>query len=145
MATSGFLSSFQNTLNSPVDLLSLAVTDVSGAYYLSSGSSHNAQNYTAGYFNIGNILVQFTNSDPTASPGIMDDFNGGSTYTITFPMKFNGYPWALIAGSSSGSSTDGGTVNVHNGKITSNSFEVYIGNGGGVALNYIAIGPGPPS
>ena len=142
MATSGFLSSFQNTLNSPVDLLSLAVTDVSGSYYI---SIENSYYYSAGYFNIGNILVQFTNSDPSANPGRFNILDGGTIYTIKFPMKFNGNPWALIACPSSGSSDNGGTINVYNNKISSELFQVYIGNGGGVGLNYIAIGPGPPT
>ena len=137
MATSGFLSSFQNTLNSPVDLLSLAVTNVTGTC--------DGTTYSAGYFNIGNILVQFTNSDPSANPGRINILDGGTIYTIKFPMDFSGNPWALIACPSSGNSTDGGTINVYNNQITSNSFEVYVGNGGGVGLNYIAIGFGPPS
>jgi hypothetical protein len=143
MATSGFLSSFQNTLNSPVDLLSLAVTDASNGSY--STSSGNPYNYSGGYFNIGNILVQFTNSDPNSTPGKINNLNGGSIYTITFPMSFSDNPWALVASPSNSSNENAGTITVYNDKINKNEFEVYVGNGGGVGLNYIAIGPGPPS
>lgn len=143
MATSGFLSSFQNTLNSPVDLLSLAVTNVTGTYQISNSSI--ATIYSGGYFNIGNILVQFTNSDPSANPGKIDNLSDQTIYTINFPMNFSGNPWGIVACPSNGASTNSGTVTVFNNQINSNYFEVYVGNGGGVGLNYIAIGPGPPT
>jgi|688.fasta_scaffold971252_1 hypothetical protein len=130
MSYSGFLSNFSGATSN---------TDILSTRTYSSNGTGGGSNYGASYFTIGNVLVQFTDVSKEA---YMSIFGGTGAHTITFPVKFSGTPWCIVASPSS-NNQESGQFTVITDTFTESSFNVYVVNDG-TALTYIAIGLGPP-
>ena len=132
MSYSGFLSNFTGTIIPAIDILSTVT------YHFGTTGSGGGGNYSACYFTIGNILVQFTDfTDP------IDNLDKSSQNTINFPVSFTNKPWCVVATpTNTGNNTNLMTVLTND--ITPTSFKVYIGSGENIGVTYIAIGSGPP-
>jgi hypothetical protein len=131
---SGFLSTFTGHITPAIDILSTVSTVIGGTI---DGTSQ----YTARYFTMGNILVQFTDFI-----GPTDKFTTGQ-HTINFPKSFNGKPWCVVATPAVNGQNNAGTLTIRTdpSDISSSNFIVYFDSySGQIGLTYIAIGPGPP-
>jgi hypothetical protein len=135
MHYSGFLSNFSGTTGS-----SGGNTDILSTVTQSDDGTIDGVTYSACYFTIGQILVQFTDLTGTH----IGNVSGQAGKTITFPKSFSGDPWCIVVSPSSGAQNSS-QLTLRTDSFTTSQFNVYF-NGGtpGTGLTYIAIGPGPP-
>ena len=132
---SGFLSNFSGTTGSSGEY-----TDILSTVTSSNAGTVDGTPYSARYFTMGTILVQFT--DLT---GIhIGNVSGSDGKSISFPVAFHSTPWCIVVSPSSGAQHSS-QITLRTDTIDKFKFNVYFnGDLTGTGLTYIAIGPGPP-
>lgn len=121
---SNFLSDFGGNLSS-IDIL----TSVSSSSKL---TTNLLGTYYGRYFEIGNLLIQFTDF----STGFPEISENGFIYYVNFPKAYSSKPYSIMA--TSCNTGESAFLTVTNYSTT--SFDVHIGNYP-TAVSFIAIGP----
>lgn len=126
MATfSGFLSSFGTSI--PTDIIS----SVSAPVLLSWNGVTGNGNYWGRYFYLGNLLVQFSDTNTNGSP--TQGTSGQAT--LSFPIPFSSEPYVVNISPYISNNTPSSVYS-----STATSFTYNVSNNTGI-ISFIAIGP----
>lgn len=124
---SGFLTNFENSI-SLIDMLSTVSVQTSVGQKQQGG---NTAMTNARYFNLGNLLIQFSDGVSTNNRA------NGADYTQYYPVTFSATPYTVLISQTNSNSNSGYATVI---SAASSSFEFRIGGMDG-NITWMAIGP----